>query len=163
AMETALQAVPAARAAGNLAALIMAAVHALANHFGHRLANHVRLHDRALFDGRDHFANLARLDASLGAPLVAGDGPRVGLGDALAAIRRVSLRLTLSGVDRPCRGVVLGHPLLHANGAVLRGAGVCRHGGGARWLGSILGPRGPSRRGYDTASQQGNANMLPNH
>jgi hypothetical protein len=154
AMEAAAEAFAPARAAGHFAALIVAAIHAAANHVGHRLAGDVRLHDGPLFNRRHADADLADYGLDFRDGLVHRASARAGFGNALAAIGGVRLLFTLAGVNGPGRGVVFGHPLIDAHGAVLRGAG----GGTA-----IISASSQCRRSHDAASQQGNANMLPDH
>jgi len=141
------------RAAGLFTAFIVALVDAAANHLGFRLADDVGFHDGALLDARDAHADLPGHCLDLGNHLVHRAGARPGFRNAFATIRGVALLLTLSGVNGTGGLEVFGDPLFDAHGAVLRGTRRA----------TVVGASGQSRRSHDAASQQGNANMLPDH
>jgi hypothetical protein len=162
-MEEPANTFPEARPAGNFTALVVAAIDAAANRGRNRLTGDERLHHRALFAGGDADANLADHRASFGNHLVdgAGVGPR--FRDTLAPVRRAGDLLALGVVDRARTLIVFGYPLVYANGAVLGTVGGRSGARGRLGIVVFICPRGLDRADQKTASQQCNANMLPDH
>ena len=155
-MQFGVQTILQAWATDNFLAFPVAFVDALANDFALGNALPGLLHYGAFFNARDADADLLRdrlhfrdavVDRHLASPLFL---------DRLALVGGVSLLLALLFVYSPSRFILLGDPLLHADGAGLRCTRI-------RTALGVIGPRGNSRSGQKSTSQQGNANMLPNH
>ena len=146
--------------AGNLLALPMAAVDAASNDLGVRLAPIAGLHHRSFFDVGNAAADL--LGDRLGAidHLVLANIVGASFWNADAAIRGVGFLPALAAVHGSCTLVRFGDPFLTTHGTVL---GRGRRGTRCRLRSVIISPCGHARRGQDTASQQGNANVLPDH
>lgn len=157
-----LQPVTKAGTARHFLAFIMTLVHTLALDARHRFAGDVPLHHGAFFFARNADTDLANdfLLARLRLVDRARDGTR--FRDALAAIGGVRFLLAHLVINGARSGVGFGDPLIDANSAALRGTRGGRGCARSR-LGGIFGAGGQRRRGHETASQHGNANMLPDH
>jgi len=145
-----------ARSALNFMAFIVAMIDALADGLGFGNRYPVLFTNSPLFPARNFHANAANLVPHLGDAGVAGhrSGPR--LGDRLTTIGRVRLLVRFLFVNSSRGLVLLGNPLIHCDGAVGRSAGI-------RGLASVIGADGTAQGCQDTASQQGNSQLLPNH
>jgi hypothetical protein len=154
------------RSTGDLTAFVVPLVDALANGLGAWYVADAGLVDGPFFAARNLHTHLAGAGLALRNQLVAAHGARALFRVALGLAGRVALFFPLFRVHGTGTLVLFGHPLLHTDGAILRGARG-RWGAVLSWGIVIvvigLGPSGQSRHGQDSASQQGNAQMLPKH
>jgi hypothetical protein len=152
-VQTLLELVKAARAALDLLALPVTLIHALANDLVLRDIVVAGLVGGACLDARDLHAHAMNDFLGLRHRVVNGADAGSLFLNVLAAVGGVVFLPLLLDIDGTGCLIFFGHPLFDANGAVLRGAR----------LTTIVGSGGNGRRGYDNASQQDYANMLPDH
>jgi hypothetical protein len=145
-----------ARATDNFLAFPVTFIDALAYDLGLGNALPGLLHHGAFFNARnagaDHLRDgldfwNAMVHRYLASPLFL---------DGLAFVGGVGFLFALLAVHSPSSFILLGDPLLHADGAGLGCTGITTALG-------VIGSSGSSRCGNESTSQQGNANMLPNH
>jgi hypothetical protein len=149
-------------AARNALALPVAVIDAATNDLGIRLAPIASPHHRSFFNARNAPAHLLGDGLHFLDHLVFAAGVGALFGNANAAIRGVVLLPALAAVHGACTLILFGNPFTTTHGTVL-GRTCGRRGTRCRLRSVIISPCGQGRRSQDTASQQGNANMLPHH
>jgi hypothetical protein len=148
--------------AGHNFAFPMAAVDTAAASLGVGFTPVALLHNGAVFVAGNRAAHLLADGLVLRDPLVLANGVSAFFRIALATIRGVVFLPALAAVHSARRLIRFRNPFSNTDGTVL-GRTRGRRSPRCRLLSVIFSPCGQGRRGQDTASQQGNAKMLPHN